>query len=59
MEKYAKFLQEHRCELIKKSPFVRIEKYCVDEEIRWYWEINEKGLNNILYCPYCGEELKN
>lgn len=56
------YLTEHGCELMKNLDNVAIEKYSVDGAIDWYHHLfleneNDK-LNAILYCPYCGEQLK-
>lgn len=50
------FLQDHSCPDIKDIESISIEQYWLNGKKRWFHN-RSGGLNEIKYCPYCGEKL--
>ncbi len=52
-----KTIKEHICDPIKNVDSIGIQKMSIDGDVdRWYLR-QDQTLNEILYCPYCGENL--
>lgn len=49
--------EEHNCELLKDHKSIGIQQF---NDGKWYFARYGKRnvLHEILYCPYCGEQLK-
>lgn len=55
MEKMT-FLQEHICKDIEQIDGISVEQYQISGNTHWFHNA-EGALNEIRYCPYCGERL--
>ena len=62
MRKNMEFIKDHECEAMKNFENISVEKYDVNGVIDWFHHLHLKGENDkamaILFCPYCGNELK-
>ncbi len=50
------YIKEHNCYALDGNNLICIEQYDDNGKLKWYW-INDGELNQILFCPYCGEKL--
>lgn len=51
-----KYIRGHSCALIEGFEKIAVEQYIIEGFSGWYWR-QDKQMNQILYCPYCGERL--
>jgi len=53
----AQYIKGHNCNLIKGKENIAVEQYIIEGFRGWYWR-QDKQMNQILFCPYCGKRLE-
>lgn len=60
MRKTMEVIKEHKCKPLNNQhgTEIAVQKF---NDGNWYWvdyKNNKNVMNGVLYCPYCGKELK-